>query len=63
MFELEEGQVEAFLMDGFNRDIYGEVLRIQPVRRLRGEAKFDNLEALKEQMARDCKQARDILSE
>ena len=60
MFEVETGQVETFIFD-FDREIYGKTLRVQPVERLRGEAKFDSLEELIAQMDKDCAQARDIL--
>ncbi|HEU4839167.1 MAG TPA: riboflavin biosynthesis protein RibF, partial [Micavibrio sp.] len=46
MFELRQGQVEAHILDFEDRDIYGKKLRIKPVKKLRGEAKFASLEAL-----------------
>lgn len=61
MFEIPEAQVESFIFD-FSGDIYGKVLRVQPVKRLRSEAKFESLEALKAQMDDDCRQARSILT-
>ncbi len=61
MFELKVGQVETYIFD-FDRDIYGRVLRVRPVKRLRGEAKFDSLDALVTQIRQDCAQARSILS-
>jgi riboflavin kinase/FMN adenylyltransferase len=60
MFEIPEAQVESFIFD-FNREIYGQILRVQPVQRLRSEAKFNSLDELKNQMAKDCDQARVIL--
>lgn len=60
MFALSEGQVEAHIFD-FNRDIYGKTIHVRPVKRLRGEAKFDSLDALIAQMEEDCRQARAIL--
>jgi riboflavin kinase / FMN adenylyltransferase len=60
MFELAEGQMETFIFD-FDRDIYGQSPRVRPVKRLRGEAKFENLAALIAQMKDDCEQARRIL--
>ena len=62
MFEGDEGLVESFIFD-FDGDLYGKTLRIQPVQRLRGEAKFDSLEALTDQMAADCAQAKVILKD
>jgi riboflavin kinase/FMN adenylyltransferase len=61
MFALQLGQVEAYIFD-FNRDIYGKALRVRPVERLRGEAKFDSLDALIRQMDEDCRDARRILA-
>jgi len=60
MFELKVGQVEAHILD-FDRDIYGCTLRVRPVEKIRGEAKFDSLEALIAQMEKDCRKARAIL--
>ncbi len=61
MFELKVGQVEAHILDMEDTDIYGKKLRIRPVRRLRGEAKFTSLEALIEQIETDCAETRKIL--
>lgn len=61
MFEIPVGQVEAHILN-FDADIYGKTLRVKPVKHLRGEAKFGNLEELTAQMAKDCEQAREILS-
>jgi riboflavin kinase/FMN adenylyltransferase len=61
MFELQVGQIESYIFD-FSRDIYGKTLRVKPVKRLRGEAKFDSLEALIAQIEADCAEARKILT-
>ncbi len=61
MFKISTGQLEAHIFD-FDRDIYGKHLRVRPVKRLRGEAKFATLERLAEQIARDCEEAKKILS-
>ena len=61
MFELQVGQIESYIFD-FDRDIYGKTLRIKPVKRLRGEAKFESLEALIKQIKADCAEARKILT-
>lgn len=53
--------VEAHLFD-FDREIYGERLRIGFVKRLRGEIRFDGLDALVAQIERDAAEARVILS-
>ncbi len=60
MFEVAIAQVETFIFD-FDSEIYGKTLRIQPVKRLRGEAKFNSLEELVSQMDKDCEAAREIL--
>ncbi len=62
MFELREGQVEAYILDYPDRDIYGQRLTIRPVKRLRGEAKFDGLPALVAQIDKDVAETRHILS-
>lgn len=62
MFELKQGQVEAHILDFEDRDIYGKILRVKPVKKLRGEAKFASLEALIAQISTDCDQARETLS-
>ena len=58
--ERKVASVESYLLD-FDRDIYGEHLKLEFVARLRDELKFDSVEALVEQMHRDVKQTREIL--
>ncbi len=58
---LEAGRsIEVHLFD-FDRDIYGRAVRVGFVARLRGEVKFDGLDALKAQIARDADEARHAL--
>jgi riboflavin kinase/FMN adenylyltransferase len=52
--------LEAHLID-FDGDLYGQPARVQFVRHLRDEVKFDSVAALVEQMGRDVDQARDLL--
>jgi riboflavin kinase / FMN adenylyltransferase len=52
--------VEIFILD-FSRWIYGEELEVYFIERLRDEEKFDSIQALLDQMARDVQNARDIL--
>ena len=47
--------VEAYLID-FDGDLYGETLRIAFLERLRGEKRFESVDALVEQMHRDVEQ-------
>ena len=51
--------VEAFLLD-FDGDLYDRELRIAFLARLRGERRFDTVDALVEQMHRDVDDARSI---
>lgn len=60
MFEVPVAQVEAHILD-FDRDIYGKILRVKLIERLRSEAKFDSLDALIAQMDKDCAKARKVL--
>jgi riboflavin kinase/FMN adenylyltransferase len=53
--------LEAHLLD-FNGDLYGEQARVQFVTRLRGEAKFDSVDALVAQMGQDVAATRTALS-
>jgi len=51
--------VEAFLLD-FDADIYDRELRLDFLERLRGERRFDSVEALVEQMGRDVTETRRV---
>jgi riboflavin kinase / FMN adenylyltransferase len=51
--------VEAFLID-FEGDLYGTELRLDFVRRLRGERAFATVDALVEQMGRDVEEAASV---
>jgi len=60
MFVTGRGElIEAFLLD-FDGDLYGQPLRLEFLKRLRGEKRFESIEALIEQMARDVDEARAI---
>ena len=50
-FEGTERRVETHLLD-FEGDLYGEVVVIELLHRLRGEQKFDGVDALVEQIGR-----------
>jgi len=52
--------IETYLLD-FDEDLYGQPIEIRFVKRLRAEEKFDSLDALKAQMAKDVEAARDAL--
>ena len=54
--------VEGFILD-FSGDLYGQTVRMEFYRRLRGERKFDSLEALKEEVMRNARQTRDYFAD
>lgn len=58
----EDKKIEVHLLN-FDQDIYGEELTVHFVKRLREEKKFENLEALKEQLELDKKETIRILEE
>ena len=51
--------IEAYLLD-FDGDLYGSELRLDFMRRLRGERRFATVEELIEQMHRDVEQTREV---
>jgi riboflavin kinase/FMN adenylyltransferase len=53
--------IEVHVLD-FNQNIYGETIRVNFIRRLRAEVKFNSLDALSAQIEKDIARARDILS-
>ncbi len=53
--------LEAHLLD-FTGDLYGEEARVRFVARLRGEERYDTVDALVEQMGKDCQAAREALA-
>jgi riboflavin kinase/FMN adenylyltransferase len=44
----------------FDGDLYGTPLRIEFLKRLRGEKRFESVDALVEQMVRDVEDARAV---
>jgi riboflavin kinase/FMN adenylyltransferase len=58
--EAHASLLEAHVLD-FEGDLYDEAVRVQFVARLRGEVKFDSIDALIAQIAADCDEARRIL--
>lgn len=53
--------LEVFLFD-FDGDLYGRKIEVEFVELLRGDRKFDSLDALKVQMDIDCARAREVLT-
>ncbi len=61
MFNGDAPNCETYLFD-FSGDLYGTRLSVALVEYLRGEEKFDSLDALITQMDADCTRAREILT-
>jgi riboflavin kinase/FMN adenylyltransferase len=61
-FEEHERGLEVHLFD-LHEDLYGQRIEVRFVRRLRGETKFPNTQALAEQIARDAAAARQALAD
>jgi riboflavin kinase / FMN adenylyltransferase len=60
MFVTGRGElIEAFLVD-FDGDLYGSQLRVEFLKRLRGEKRFESVDALVEQMGRDVEDTKAI---
>ncbi|WP_159714065.1 bifunctional riboflavin kinase/FAD synthetase [Sphingomonas sp. AX6] len=57
-----EELLEPYFFD-FSGDLYGQKIEVELIDFLRPEAKFDDLDALKVQMAKDCDTARAALKE
>ncbi len=51
--------VEAYLLDR-DVDLYGQILKLDFLARLRGERRFDSAQALVEQMHEDAERAREL---
>ena len=60
-FDPPKELLEPYFFD-FSGDLYGQTIEVQLIEFLRPEAKFDSLEALTAQMAKDCDRARAILA-
>ena len=59
--EAHASLLEAHLLD-FDGDLYDEHVKVRFAARLRGEERFDSVEALIEQIGRDCAEARRLLA-
>jgi riboflavin kinase/FMN adenylyltransferase len=60
-FEGERPSFEAHILD-FEGDLYGRVIRIEVLQRLRGEVKFDSIDSLKAAIAADVQKTRDYFA-
>jgi riboflavin kinase/FMN adenylyltransferase len=59
--ERQTPSLEAYLLD-FDRDIYGQDLRLEFISRIRDELKFDSVTALTEKIHEDVSKTRDMLA-
>ncbi|HWC12375.1 MAG TPA: bifunctional riboflavin kinase/FAD synthetase, partial [Acidimicrobiales bacterium] len=59
--DAETSVLEAYLLD-FDGDLYGEAAKVQFVRRLRDETRFDSVDELVAQMKADVEATRDVLA-
>jgi riboflavin kinase/FMN adenylyltransferase len=60
-FEGQERRVEGYVLD-FDGDLYGEHVSFEFLERLRATERYDSVEALVEQMARDVQETRRLTS-
>lgn len=60
MIDPPEELLEPYFFD-FSGDLYGQMVEVQLIDFLRDEAKYDDLDALKAQIARDCEDAKAAL--
>ncbi len=58
--DAEHSLLEAHLI-GFDRDLYGEMARVEFVELIRSEQRFDGIDALKAQLERDIAHATEVL--
>ena len=54
--------VETYIYD-FDEDLYGRIVEVEYVARIRGEIYFESLDELREQITRDTAKAKEILSQ
>jgi riboflavin kinase / FMN adenylyltransferase len=59
-FQGTQRRIEAYILD-FDKDIYGETIGVEFVRRLRAMARFDSVDTLLAAIRRDVEQTRDLL--
>jgi riboflavin kinase/FMN adenylyltransferase len=60
-FDLRQRRVEAYILD-FDEDIYGDAIGVEFVQRLRGQERYETVEALITQMNADVVRTREIMA-
>ena len=61
MFDPPKELLEPYFFD-FDGDLYDQVIEVELIDFIREEARFEDLDALKAQIARDCEVARELLA-
>ena len=56
-FRVAEPSIESYIFD-FDGDLYGDVLRVRFLHRIRDERKFSGIDELKAQIEKDTRRAR-----
>lgn len=59
-FSEKDIKAETFILD-FDRDLYGKWITIKLIKKIRSNKTFSSVHELKEQMAKDIKQANEML--
>lgn len=54
--------IETNIFD-FDRDIYGNIIKVELIQKIRGEKKFAGIEELKKQMSNDIDAAKKIIAD
>ena len=54
--------IETNIFD-FDRDIYGNIIKVELIQKIRGEKKFAGIEELKNQMSNDIDAAKKIIAD
>ncbi|MEN2737918.1 bifunctional riboflavin kinase/FAD synthetase [Microbacterium sp. X-17] len=61
--DVEVRQVEAYVLDEVDLDLYGHMVEVEFTARIRGMVAFSDVEALTEQMTDDVRRVRDVLAQ
>ena len=62
MYKRQNITIETNIFD-FDRDIYGNIIKVELIQKIRGEKKFAGIEELKKQMSNDIDAAKKIIAD